>query len=62
MINLINVINQSSLTEAHQEQQTDQVPEQRLEEISAEPKCLCIEIESKGLAECKQTSLVTRSK
>ena len=59
MINLINVINQASLSEAQEEQQVEEVSEQRLEEIRSELKHLCIEIESKGFAECKQTDITS---
>ena len=54
MIILINVINQASLSETQEERS-----EQKLEEIKSELKNLCIEIESKGLAECKQTDITS---
>ena len=59
MINLINVMNQSSLAEAQEEQPTTEVSEKKMEEIRSELKHLCIEIESKGLAECKQTEITS---
>ena len=60
MINLINVMNQSSLAEAQEEQPTTEVSEKKMEEIRSELKHLCIEIESKGLAECKQTDITSQ--
>ena len=55
MINLVNVKDQSSLTETQEEPPIEEDSEQMLEEIRSELKHLCIEIESKGLAGCKQT-------
>ena len=51
IINLVDIIDQASLTEANELQQAqDQETERRTEEIREELKRLCIEIESKGLA------------
>ena len=59
IINLINFINQASLSEAQEELPSKEESEQRLDEIRSELKRMCIKIESKGLAECKQTDITS---
>ena len=60
MINLVDIIDQASLTEVNELQQTqDHDTERRAEEIREELKRLCIEKESKGLAECRQTDITS---
>ena len=60
MINLVDIIDQVSLTEANETQHAqDQETERRTEKIREELKRLCIEIESKGLAECRETDITS---
>ena len=60
MINLVDIIDQASLTEANEiKRAQDQKSERRTEDIREEIKRLCIEIESKGLAECRQTDITS---
>ena len=60
MTNLVNIIDQASLTDANElERAQDQETERRNEEIREELKRLCIEIEAKGLAECRQTDITS---
>ena len=60
MINLVDIIDQASLIEANEiKQAQNQETERRTEEIREELKRLCIEIESKGLAECRQTDITS---
>ena len=60
MINLIDIIDQASLTEAIETQTTqDQDLEKRTEEIRTELKQCCIEIESRGLVKCRKTDITS---
>ena len=58
-INLVEIIDQASLTEHPKPTSEDTQDEwkKRAEEIRSELKQACIEIESKGLAECRQTNI-----
>ena len=60
MINLVDIIDEASLTEANELQQAqDRETERRTEGIREELKRLFIEIKSKGLAECRQTDITS---
>ena len=60
MINLVDIIDQASLNKATETQRVhEEETERRTEEIREELKRLCIEIESKGLAECRQTDITS---
>ena len=56
-INLVDIINQAALSEQQSTVQDDW--ERRADEIRSELKRVCIEIESKGLAECRQTDITS---
>ena len=60
MINLVDTIDQASLNESIETQRiNEEDTERRTEEIREQLKRLCIEIESKGLAECRQTDITS---
>ena len=60
-INLVKIINRSSSTEHSNatSEHTQDDWEKRAEEIRSEIKRACIKIESKGLAECRQTNITS---
>ena len=60
-INLVEIIDQVSLTEHSQPSEEDNKDdwEKKAEEIRSELKRVCIEIESKGLAECRPTEITS---
>ena len=62
-INLVNIINKASLTEhpntEPSEEDNNNDWEKKAEEIRSELKRICIEIESKGLAECRQIDITS---
>ena len=60
-INLVEIIDQASLTEHTQPSEEDNKNdwEKKAEEIRSELKRVSIEIESKGLAECRQTDITS---
>ena len=56
-INLVDIINNAALSELEKVDQNDW--DNRADEIRSELKRVCIEIESKGLAECRQTDITS---
>ena len=56
-INLVDIINKASLSEQQINEQNDL--DKRADEIRSELKRACIEIESKSLAECRQTDITS---
>ena len=56
-INLVDIINQAALSEQQSMEQNDW--DKRADEIRSELKRVCIEIGSKGLAECRQTDITS---
>ena len=60
-INLVEIINKASLTEHPKTSEEDDTNgwEKKAGEIRSELKRICIEIESKGLAECRQTEITS---
>ena len=56
-INLVDIINNAALSEHANVEQNDW--DKRADEIRSELKRVCIEIESKGLAECRQTDVTS---
>ena len=60
-INLVEILNKASLTELPKTLEEDDRDdwEKKAEEIRSELKRVCIEIESKGLAECRQIDITS---
>ena len=58
-INLVDMIEQAAKIENETEVEFQEDWETKAEEIRSELKKVCIEIESKGLAECRQTDITS---
>ena len=56
-INLVEILDQASLSELQIKSDTQDDWEKRVDEIRSDLKRVCIDIESKGLAECMQTGI-----
>ena len=63
-INLVEIIDQASITEHPQPAKEDKQDdwEKKAEEIRTELNRVCKEIESKGLAECRKTDITGHEK